>query len=46
LKTRTILLAISFSLRLRMTGYLTSFPSLSLMTFPSTAGDFLASACP
>lgn len=37
-------LAINFSALYNITGYLTSFPSLSLSTFPSSAGDFRASA--
>ena len=44
LKALHTFLAMSFSLLERMTGYLTSLPSLFLSTFPSNAGDFLASA--
>ena len=44
LKCKTIFLAISFSLGVKFIGYLTSFPSAVLLTFPSKQGLFLASA--
>ena len=44
LKARQTFQAINFSRALRITGYLTSFPSLSRSTLPSSAGDFRASA--
>lgn len=44
LKATQTFLATSFSMAVNMTGYRTSFPSLSRSTFPSKAGDFLASA--
>ena len=46
LKATQTFLATSFSMAVSMTGYRISFPSLSRSTFPSKAGDFLASAWP
>ena len=45
LKAKQTVLAISFSLEVKMTGYLISLPLESRSTLPSNAGDFRASAC-